>query len=47
MYPIHNGGPPFHCDTLKNGQHGESNIVKIGDSCKNAWMNINPTKSLK
>ena len=31
-YPIKNGRPALHCDTLKNCEHGKTNVIKGGDT---------------
>ena len=30
-YPVKYWGPPFHGDTLEDGQHGEPDVVEGGD----------------
>lgn len=31
-YPVENVGPALHGDTLEHSQHGEENVVKVGDA---------------
>ena len=31
-YPVKNGCPTLHCNTLEDGEHGEANVIKGGNA---------------
>ena len=39
-YPVHYRGPALHGHTLKCGQHGQTDVVERGYSCKSKYVKI-------